>query len=406
MTIHRTLLVLFGATAQIAWGQLYLLGGAAGADGGLGTAAALFQVGSDGTVKRTVTLVEGPVLDERGRMPPLNGKSGLFWIGIAYEWRKLVVISGFPEYAATVVDFDKALPVKRCNLPHNSGTALFRAWFAEPPGRGPTLEWSGFTDNEHGSFVFQGMAVDPGVPCEESMRALKGDDMRLAFTHGWGGGLSAYASPHLDFGLDQTNGTLFHLDDGPATRTVLGYQVPAELQQGFRGSAVGVDDSHALELCLFDDNGAYRDLIFRKSDKTWHVLPATLGPRPPYSRSFGRYVAFTEVQPKTAQNPRSAGQEEWRRSSSEMNAGSWAIEETGRVYPGNLYIYDVDTERVFPIRTKQGDSEVLLIENGTVYWRAARRLYSAPLTDSGIGEPRLLVNDETILDTHYAFLKR
>ena len=89
-----------------------------------------------------------------------------------------------------------------------------------------------------------------------------------------------------------------------------------------------------------------------------------------------------------------------------MNAGSWAIEETDRAYPGNLNICDSHTEKIFPIHTKQGASEVLLIDNGMVYWRAARRLYSAALTDSGFGEARLLVNDESILDIHYAFFKR
>jgi len=41
------------------------------------------------------------------------------------------------------------------------------------------------------------------------------------------------------------------------------------------------------------------------------------------------------------------------------------------VYPGKLHLYDVDTERTYTISTKQGDSEILLVDNNTVYYRAS-----------------------------------
>ena len=228
------------------------------------------------------------------------------------------------------------------------------------------------------------------------------EDIKGAITHGWGGGLAAYASGHLGVGLDQTTGSLFYVVN---RRIPLDYKVPADLLRGFDRAEIGIDDSHVLELCLIGKNGAYRDLILRKSDHTWHTLPLALE-RPTYTRGFGRYLALTEVQTASAKHPTSPGKEELRTAPSELGPGSWVIEQGGHVLPGNLYIYDSDTERIFTINTHQGDSEVLLIEGGTVYWRAARRLYSAPLTDSGVGQPRILANDEMILDTHYAFIKR
>jgi hypothetical protein len=75
------------------------------------------------------------------------------------------------------------------------------------------------------------------------------------------------------------------------------------------------------------------------------------------------------------------------------------------VYPGKLHLYDLDSEKVYTIDTKQGDSEVLLVEDGKVYYRASDRLYSAPITNSGIGTARLLATDDAIRDTHWAFIK-
>jgi len=75
------------------------------------------------------------------------------------------------------------------------------------------------------------------------------------------------------------------------------------------------------------------------------------------------------------------------------------------VYPGRLYLYDVDTERVFTITTDQGDSEVLLVEDDTVYYRASDRLYSAPITAKGMGPARLVAKGDEVRDSHWAFVK-
>jgi hypothetical protein len=76
------------------------------------------------------------------------------------------------------------------------------------------------------------------------------------------------------------------------------------------------------------------------------------------------------------------------------------------VYPGRLHLYDVDTERTCTISTNQGDSEILLVENGTVYYRAGDRLYSATLTDEGLTPGRLLATSESVRNAHWAFFKR
>ena len=75
------------------------------------------------------------------------------------------------------------------------------------------------------------------------------------------------------------------------------------------------------------------------------------------------------------------------------------------MFPGRLHLYDVTNERVYTIATNQGDSEVLLVENNIVYYRVSDRLYSAPVTEKGIGAARLLASNEAIRDAHWAFIK-
>jgi hypothetical protein len=76
------------------------------------------------------------------------------------------------------------------------------------------------------------------------------------------------------------------------------------------------------------------------------------------------------------------------------------------VFPGRLYLYDVSTDRAYTIVTNQGDSEVLLVQDGVVYYRASDRLYSATIANKGLSPGRLLLTSEVIRDAHWAFVKR
>src|SRR5205085_9348068 len=130
-----------------------------------------------------------------------------------------------------------------------------------------------------------------------------------------------------------------------------------------------VNDSHVLVLSLGNGKDEYRILVFRKSDKTWHIFPG-LSERRPYVRGFGRYLAATEVASKTAKNPQSAGVEKWDSGENgvrpDLRTRLAQMEpHVSMIFPGRLHLYDVDTEQVFSITTNQGDSEVLLDRKST-----------------------------------------
>jgi hypothetical protein len=141
-------------------------------------------------------------------------------------------------------------------------------------------------------------------------------------------------------------------------------------------------------------------VYFRKSDQTWHEWKISSRLPPQGVRGFGKYLAGTEVDSGS-----SAGRDEWRTVDSKTGPATATATE-GRSLPGRLLIYDTDSEKEFSIQTGQGDSEVVLIQDGVVYYRAATRLYSAPLSKSGVGEGRLLATSELIRDAHWAFIKQ
>jgi hypothetical protein len=180
----------------------------------------------------------------------------------------------------------------------------------------------------------------------------------------------------------------------------MGFHLPPELTSKYGGSAhICVNDQHVFVV----SHGGI--LIFRKSDKTWHKwdVPSDVIPM---VRGFGRYLAYSEWRLGIGETE-TPGKKEWRAEEDDGGLGPPTNRRLqGGAFPGHLMILDTDTMQQFLIDTKQGDSEVLLIEDGIVYYRAATRLYSAPIKDKTVGPSTLLATAEMVRDAHWAFIKR
>ena len=140
-------------------------------------------------------------------------------------------------------------------------------------------------------------------------------------------------------------------------------------------------------------------------------------------RGFGPYIAITEAHMKKAvaeqfrAHPnllsmdeavmtaeRSAGSSDWRTESGPSGpslAESFAASTS--VFPGRLHVFDSRTGHSFTLTTNQGDSEILLIADGTVYYRVSDRIYRARLSATGFGPSQLVAQDPVIGDAHWAF---
>ena len=161
----------------------------------------------------------------------------------------------------------------------------------------------------------------------------------------------------------------------------------------------------AVSVTDYGKSGEQRLVVLRKRDKTWLRVPKVSEKFA--VRGFGAFLAITAAQAKDSRLPESAGRAEWGAPRTKKGPDvAWRMGKFPVAYPGRLHLYDATTERVRSITTNQGDSEVLLVDGQTVYYRASDRLYSAEFTATGFGEPRLLARDEAIRDAHWAFIKR
>jgi hypothetical protein len=78
--------------------------------------------------------------------------------------------------------------------------------------------------------------------------------------------------------------------------------------------------------------------------------------------------------------------------------------EEKRVYrSGILFLYNVEAHQYYEWDTHNGDCEVLLVEDGQVYYRVDQAIYRAKIGEKELGKPELLVEDKEVPGIHWAF---
>jgi hypothetical protein len=82
----------------------------------------------------------------------------------------------------------------------------------------------------------------------------------------------------------------------------------------------------------------------------------------------------------------------------------WRFKDFKIYSPGILFLYNAQTREKYTIETGQGDSEVLLVEGDTVYYRVNDKIYQAKISKNKLEDGTLLVKDEVVPDIHWAFM--
>jgi len=404
-------------------GQIYLVSGS-----GFPYASVLYRLDNDGLHRDTEIVRWG--IGSVWTALSLDERKAIFW----ESPREVADVKGAGiDHAPRVLilDLDSAKIVKSCIPPDIPGMNYLEQWLADEPGRGLALQFALFPGSSLKPGAIQEMALDPKSTCEQSFRVVPTSAVRYLVANGTGGfadseGTLPGAEPWVQINSD---GEIF-LSLGIERFTAdLGYRMPKDLLTFLAAGQqsppqIVVNNSRVMIVSLFSSAQVRRFFALRKSDRTWHRLPVREDSFP-FFREFNGFVAVTEAPMKkaiseqmakhrgfvennqdTAQRETSAGSAEWRKD--ESPTGPSKVEYFGdslSVYTGRLYLYDISKERFFAIATNQGDSEIVLVENGVVYYRVSDRLYSAPITNSGVGTGKLLAADEVIRDAHWAFIR-
>jgi len=391
MKTHVSVMTLvLGLGTLPAAAQLHLITGSPNPRAPSGYVSALFRITSDGVVEKVADLV--------------TDSGGTEWIAASQDLRKAVLAPKKSEIPLVVVDFDKSAVVKRCNNPPDPDNGPITRWLLDLPDKGPVYAELLSSGDK---IRIRAMVLDPSIPCGQSFTPINPADAKYLVASGTAGVAESGGNDSMQAGIGK-DGTLTRFF-GHGVAALFDYKVPlamySDLLQPFAFVIANNQRLFAVGLVDYSRPGSQRLLILRKSDGTWHRMP-DMGESTDSLRAFGDFVAAVAAIPKGPTMRESAGRPEWRKEDSAIGPSlSGLFHESRFAFPGRLYLYDVSTGRVYSVATNQGDSEILLVEDGVVYYRASDRLYSTTMTDKGLGPSRLLTTSEVVRDTHWAFIK-
>lgn len=370
--------------------------------------SALFEIKSDGSAAKTLDLVPQ--------------EKGFFWIGMSYELKRAVVIAPGNPMVVSFLNLERAEMAKTCEITPPP-LSTWDQWLADVPGQGATVEilYQG-KDLGRDPQELYALREDAAIPCDGGFKPVALQQVKYLIPLGTAGVGDFLMRDGSDARADAVGNIAKWM--GTGNEVAFDYKLAGDYLKKAQSMFIYASNSQILVAVLGGiDPKEKQFLVLRKRDGAWRAIPEQMAPLG--LKAFGKYVAATEGHTKKAiaaqlkehpgmvnidrevmEQELSAGSKEWRTTQSSYGPSlkeSFANSEF--VFPGRLNVFDSQTGNVYTITTNQGDSEILLIEDGAVYYRVSDRLYSMPISDKGLGEARLVATDEIIRDAHWAFVK-
>jgi len=181
-------------------------------------------------------------------------------------------------------------------------------------------------------------------------------------------------------------------------------------------ASVIVDDSTARVLYFHEYSSSEILLhVYRKKDGAWQKLKLpSSGQNQILMKNFNGWLTGS-IKVKGERGALKLkkdqpGQEFWSRARTKYSPSIYEILEAHEPLwysEGILYIYNVDTKTYIQWDTKQADSEILLVENGKVYYRKYDEIYEVPIVKGkSLGKHRLVVKNKYVPAIHFMFMTK
>jgi hypothetical protein len=163
-------------------------------------------------------------------------------------------------------------------------------------------------------------------------------------------------------------------------------------------------------------SGARGLLICDSKSKRWRIVGPPI-PRKYFFTvktlgewaSFAPAVAVTEAELEAARNLLAQRQKQlrkFRETDPAAKLDMTGIDLSFRRPAGDIYLYNAFTQKTYTLGRSGEDVELLMVDNGSVYWRHADRLMKSRLLENRLGEPEVLAQAAAIRSVHWAFLQK
>ena len=199
--------------------------------------------------------------------------------------------------------------------------------------------------------------------------------------------------------------------DNPEDRPIFPIEIPKEIWYAKEKTGAGIfintEDVYVFMQRLDNTEQKYADMIvLDKESNEWRIRRNI----PPPDRVFWKWLVgyyYENMDMEKDEFKVSPGKEN-RRQNHDAPTG-WNFDGRAKMkfeyHTGRLYLYHIQTEAYIEWDTKQGDSEILLVEAEIVYYRVSDAIYKCPIVDGkSLGEPELIIKEDKVADIHWMFI--
>lgn len=131
--------------------------------------------------------------------------------------------------------------------------------------------------------------------------------------------------------------------------------------------------------------GSRTDYVYNKNTHAWkHVtVPGSVS----WGRVSGPWLLYVLAEP----------------SKTQVSPGKQIL-SSGVYFPGKLLIYDSRSDQSYTLETGQGDTEPLVVDGETLYYRVNNSIYTATIGTGAIQSPTRVAMDDRLSEAHWAFV--
>ena len=131
--------------------------------------------------------------------------------------------------------------------------------------------------------------------------------------------------------------------------------------------------------------GFHTDYVYSRIRKHWDAvkIPGSAS----LARVSGPWLLYVVAEP----------------SKTQLSPGK-QISSSGMYFPGKLFAYDSRSGQSYMLETAQGDTEPLVIDGETLYYRVNDSIYMATIGKGSIQNPTCVATDAVLSEAHWAFV--
>lgn len=190
------------------------------------------------------------------------------------------------------------------------------------------------------------------------------------------------------------------------------FSLPKDVNISKHGGFLLVNNKNVTVLYLYEyteDFKIYR--IYNKKSRQWDKIKFGRGRMG--IKNFGRWLVGMDNinSSRTPWDPtdKQPGQEIWSKRRTKYSPSIYEILQEYEYFTskGDMFLYNIDSKELIEFNTGQADSEILLVQDNTLYYRTYDKIYSAKIIDGKrLENPKLIIQHKYVPAIHFMFISK